>query len=157
LPDGARAFAKGALLSVPDALSVLGGFTFALTSVMLKRLQDAPSVSRMLGMFGGGALLASLSASAGMAMGTVAGLPPVTAEWVVLALGLAAAFLVGNYAMQYGAVRLAAGTTAIVMLTEIVFASASSVALGAAVLEAHTLIGGGMIMLAALLAALQTR
>jgi drug/metabolite transporter (DMT)-like permease len=157
LPDGARAFAAGAPLSVPDGLSILGGFTFALTSVMLKKLQGAPGASRMLGMFGGGALLATLSACAGMAMGTVAGLPPVTLEWAALAIGLAAAFLVGNYAMQYGAVRLAAGTTAIVMLTEIVFASASSVALGAAVLEARTLIGGGLIMLAALLAALQTR
>jgi hypothetical protein len=38
-------------------------------------------------------------------------------------------------------------------LTEIVFGSLSAVALGAAVLEARTLIGGALIALAAVLAA----
>ena len=74
---------------------------------------------------------------------------------VVLALALA--FLLGNYALQYGATRLAAGTTALVMLSEVVFASVSSALLTAAPLEPRTLLGGSLIMLAALLAALQYR
>ncbi|HSV52256.1 MAG TPA: DMT family transporter [Burkholderiaceae bacterium] len=157
LPASAMSFAAGAGLSVADALALLGGFSFALTNVMLRKLRAAPSASRMLAMFGGGALLAGLSASLGVAAGTMAGLPPAAPGWAVLAGVLALAFLVGNYALQYGAARLAAGTTSIVMLTEVVFASASSVALGAAAMEPRTWIGGTLIVLAALLAAFQTR
>jgi drug/metabolite transporter (DMT)-like permease len=56
--------------------------------------------------------------------------------------------------LQYGAARLVASTTALVMLTEILFASVSSAWLGAAEFSIRTLIGGGLIVLAALLAAL---
>ena len=70
------------------------------------------------------------------------------------ALGLCMAFLVGNMALQYGAARLAASTTALIMLTEILFASVSSAWLGAAEFSARTLTGGALIVLAALLAAL---
>ena len=51
------------------------------------------------------------------------------------------------------AARLTAGTTAIVMLTEILFASLSSAALGAAELTPRVLLGGSLIVLAAVLAA----
>jgi drug/metabolite transporter (DMT)-like permease len=71
---------------------------------------------------------------------------------VVLALALA--FMASNAGLQYGAARLAAGTTAIVMLTEILFASLSSAALGAAELTPRVLLGGGLIVLAAVLAAM---
>ena len=66
---------------------------------------------------------------------------------------LSLAFLVGNLALQYGASRLRASTTALVMLTEVVFASASAVLLGAGELSARTLFGGGLILLAVLLEA----
>ena len=66
-------------------------------------------------------------------------------------LVLTFAFLVGNIALQYGAARLPAHTTALVMLSEVVFASVSSVILGATVLDTRTLLGGALIMLAALL------
>jgi drug/metabolite transporter (DMT)-like permease len=155
--DAATALAAQQGFSVADGLAILGGFSFALTNAMLRKLHAAPSTSRMLGMFGGGALLATLTASVGVLQGAVAPLPPVTLAWSALAGGLALAFLLGNYAMQYGAVRLAAGTTAVVMLTEVVFASASSVALGASALEPRTLVGGVLIMAAALLAARQGR
>jgi drug/metabolite transporter (DMT)-like permease len=69
-------------------------------------------------------------------------------------IGLSLAFVASNAALQYGAAKLTAGTTAIVMLTEILFASASSAALGAAQFSQRTLIGGGLIVLAAALAAL---
>ena len=75
------------------------------------------------------------------------------AGWPV-ALGLCLAFLVGNLALQYGAARLAASTTALVMLTELLFASVSSAWLGAADFSQRTFIGGSLIVLAALLAAL---
>ena len=144
-------------LSGADLLALAGGFCFALTNVTLRRLHAVPGEARMLAMFGGGALLAGLSATAGLAVGAVPSLPAPALAWVLLALALALAFLLGNYALQYGATRLAAGTTALVMLSEVVFASVSSALLTAAPLEPRTLLGGSLIMLAALLAALQYR
>jgi drug/metabolite transporter (DMT)-like permease len=65
---------------------------------------------------------------------------------------LSAAFLLSNFTLQYGAARLSAHATAMVMMSEVVFASVSSVALGASVLTWRVALGGGMIVLAALLA-----
>ena len=141
-------------LSGADLLALAGGFCFALTNVTLRRLHAVPGEARMLAMFGGGALLACLSAALGLAAGAVPALPAPTLAWVPLALALAMAFLLGNYALQYGAARLAAGTTALVMLSEVVFASVSSALLTSVSLAPRTLLGGALIMLAALLAAL---
>jgi len=157
LPPGVPLSQLAQGLSAVDLLAVTGGFTFALTNVMLRRLHQVPEQARMLAMFGGGALMAALVAVTGMAVGIVTPVPPVATGWVLLALGLATAFLLGNYALQYGAARLAAGTTALVMLTEVVFASTSSWLLDAAALQERTLVGGVCIMLAALLAVVPAR
>ena len=67
--------------------------------------------------------------------------------------GLGVAFFLGNMGLQYGASRLPTSTTSIVMLTEVVFASVSSIALGAATLSLRTLVGASLILLASILAA----
>ena len=138
--------------SLPDWLGLMGGMTFALTNILLLKLRRVPDPSRMLAMFGGGTVMASGVALLGMLWGVVSAPPPPSLNWLGTASWLSAAFLVGNLALQYGAARLAAGVTALVMLSEIVFASVSSVWLGAATLEARTLAGGALIVLAALLA-----
>jgi drug/metabolite transporter (DMT)-like permease len=145
---------------LPDVLALFAGFCFALTNIWLLRLQHTPESSRMVAMFGGGALMAVACA----VLATVAGVIPAAqlfavpfesagvsslAPWV---LGLSAAFLVSNFTLQYGAARLSAHTTAMVMMSEVVFASVSSVALGASALTWRVGLGGGMIVLAALLA-----
>jgi drug/metabolite transporter (DMT)-like permease len=139
--------------SFADALSLGGGFCFALTNVLLKRLGNTPSEARMFAMFSGGALLAFFAGVAGMSQGWVSAMPAISSNWAWLAVGLSLAFLVGNVALQYGAARLRSSTTSVVMLTEVVFGSLSSVALGAAVLDMRTLAGGCLIVLAAILAA----
>ena len=130
-------------------LALMGGFCFALTNVLLRRLNFVTSASRVLAMFGGGMLLAGGVALAGVLQGSVEA-PPLFSErgWLV-ALLLAAGFLAANLALQYGASRLPAHTTALVMLSEVLFASLSSVALGAAELSARTLAGGALIVAAA--------
>ena len=155
LPPGMSASRLLSNLSMADALALAGGLFFALTNVTLRRLHMVPGGARMLAMFGGCALMATLSASLGLAVGVVEPLPAPALAWVLVALSLAGAFALGNYALQFGAARLAAGTTALVMLSEVVFASVSSVLLTSATLQAHTLWGGGLIMLAALLTAAQ--
>lgn len=85
--------------------------------------------------------------------GWVQSIPTPQASWVFLVALLAGAFLLSNLALQYGAARLRSGTTALVMLSEIVFATLSSVLLGAAILSTRTLWGGALIMTAAAWAA----
>ena len=136
-----------------DWLALMSGFTFALTNILLRELNQTPSESRMLAMFGGGALMATGAAAVGTGLGLLAVPPAPSGAWVGMALCLSLAFLVGNLALQYGASRLRASTTALVMLTEVVFASASAVLLGAGELSARTLFGGGLILLAVLLEA----
>ena len=142
-------------LSLADALALLGGFMFALTNVTLRRLRDVPGPARMFTMFGGCMLAAVAMACVGRLLGVVDPFPAPNATWVPTAVALAAALLLGNWAIQYGAARLAAGTTAIVMLSEVVFASGSSMLAGAAQPTARTLIGGALVVGAALLAALR--
>ena len=137
--------------SLADVLALLGGLAFALTNVLLLKLKDSPESSRMLAMFGGGTLMACASAVLGSAGGAVSQDWAWHSAWWGPVLGLALAFLAGNLALQHGAARLRAHTTALVMLSEVVFASVSSVILGATALDARTVLGGALILLAALL------
>lgn len=139
--------------SFADGLALMGGFCFAFTNVLLKKLNETPSESRMFAMFFGGAMLALLAGIAGMTQGWVNALPALSNDWVWLAAGLSLAFLMGNVALQYGASRLRSSTTSVVMLSEVAFGSLSAIALGAAVVDTRTLVGGLLIILAASLAA----
>ncbi len=157
LPADASVVRLASNLSLADLLALVGGLFFALTNVTLRRLNQVPGDARMFAMFVGCAGMAALVASLGVATGVVTALPAPALPWMLLTLGLAIAFMLGNYALQFGAARLAAGTTAVVMLSEVVFASVSSMLLTDTTLQARTIAGGGLIMLAALLAALQSR
>ena len=159
---------------LPDILALLAGFCFALTNIWLLRLQHTPESSRMLAMFGGGTLMATACALLATATGVIPPLPHMPTDvsgvaavaawltngsavqqmvaWAPYVVGLSTAFLVSNFTLQYGAARLSAHATAMVMMSEVVFASVSSVALGASVLTWRVALGGGMIVLAALLA-----
>jgi drug/metabolite transporter (DMT)-like permease len=138
--------------STADALALMGGFCFALTNALLRKLHDSPEPARMLAMFGGGALMATVTGLVGVGLGMMTPFPAVSSAWAPQVLFLSLAFLVGNVALQYGAAKLTAQTTALVMLSEIVFASLSAVWLGSAQLSANTLWGGSLIVCAALLA-----
>ena len=139
--------------STPDWLALMGGLSFAITNVLLRKTADTPADARMLAMFGGGAALASAAAVIGMGQQIVPA-PALALAGVPMLIGLCLAFLISNVALQYGAARLAASTTALVMLTEILFASGSAALLDAAAFSPRLLLGGGLIVLAALLAAL---
>lgn len=138
---------------LPDWLAIMGGFSFALTNVMLNKLSHTPTGSRMLAMFAGGAVMAAAAALAGMSQHLVPA-PSLQGMGPLLVIGLSLAFLISNAALQYGAARLAASTTALVMLTEILFASGSAALLDAAAFTPRIWLGGGLIVLAALMAAL---
>jgi len=150
---------QGAALPLPatlaEGLGVLGGFAFALNNVMLRREAQQPELARALAMFLGGAVVAGLLALGLGAQGLVPAPPPPAWPWVAGALGLGALFLLSNLALQYGAARLSANATAVVMVTEVLFASVSAVLLGAGQLSLSLLLGGALIVSAALLSVLE--
>jgi drug/metabolite transporter (DMT)-like permease len=162
-PEGAQAAdASAGLLdtlplprSLADWLGVAGGFSFALNNVMLRREARRPEEGRSLAMFAGGALVAGALATVLGAGGAVPAVPAPAASWLLLAGVLTAAFLVGNLALQYGAARLPANRTAVVMLTEVLFASLSAIVLGGGTLTARLALGGALIIGGAVLAALE--
>ena len=141
--------------SLADALALLGGFSFALNNVMLRREAARSGSSRALAMFGGSALVSLLLAMV-LTRAGIAELPPAPAwGWVLAALALALWFLASNLALQYGAARLPANTTSVIMISEVFFASASALALGAGQLGPRELLGGLLILGGALLATAQ--
>lgn len=148
-PRGGAGLAAGA----PEALGLVGGFTFALNNVLLRRAHRRSGPSRSLAMFLGGAVVAGAAAAMLAAGGRVEWPAWPEARWIGLALGLALAFLASNHALQYGATRLSASATAVIMLTEVLFAALSAAWLGAARFTAPLLAGGALIVAAALLAA----
>lgn len=139
--------------TLPDWLGLIGGFSFALNNVMLRREAQRPEEGRALAMFSGGMLVAGVLALGLAQAGHVPGLPAAAPGWVAGVACLAGLFLAGNLALQYGAARLPANVTAVVMLTEVLFAAASALALGGGTLSRPLLAGGGLILLAALLSA----
>jgi drug/metabolite transporter (DMT)-like permease len=143
--------------SLPDWLGVIGGFSFALNNVMLRREAARSEAARALAMFLGGALISLLLWSALHSLGAVRGLPEPAWGWIAGAGALGALFLASNLALQYGAARLPANTTAVIMLSEVLFASVSAVLLGAGVIDGFVVIGAAAIIGAALSAAWQGR
>lgn len=141
--------------SLPDWLGVGAGFCFALTNVMLQRTRAASGRLRALAMFAGCTVVPGVGALAGSLLQQLPWPPaPAMPGWLLWA-GLWGLGVIGaNIALQYGAVRLSASAVSVIMLSEVLFASASSVAAGAATLSGRVLLGGALVMLGALWAAL---
>ena len=130
-------------------LGLAAGFGFAVTNILLRRLRDAPGQARALAMFGGCAVIAAATAWAGSALGAIPATGLGETGWWGWAAVLGAGFVFANICLQYGAARLAANVTSVIMLSEVLFASVSSVALGASTMTARIWAGGALIVLAA--------
>lgn len=140
--------------SLHDWLGLVGGACFAAVNVLLRKYADVPSEARSLAMFGGACLVAVIFA---LALGPSGRIPyPPQPQWVwVLGLSVfALCLLIGNLGLQYGASRLPAQTTAVVMLSEVIFASGSAVLFGAETLSPYAIVGGLLIIGSALLGSL---
>lgn len=135
-----------------DLLAIAGGMAFAATNVLLRREAAQPESARAFAMFAGGFAVAGALGAVLTVAGAVPAPPPPAAAWLAGVGVLALMFGVGNLCLQYGAARLPANVTAVVLLSEVVFASVSAVLLGGETASARTLVGGAMIVTAALLA-----
>jgi len=143
--------------SLADWLGVVGGMCFALNNVMLRREAARGAHARALAMFTGGVLVAGASASLMVSQGLAAWPSLPGPLWLLPLAGMAVLFFLSNLSLQYGAARLPANVTAIVMLIEVPAAAISALLWGGGQLDAKTAIGGLCIVGAALLSALEGR
>ena len=155
-PEGAAGWAAMPLpRSLADGLGLLGGFSFALNNVMLKREAHRPEEGRALAMFVGGAVVAGALAAVLSMHGSVpwplAGSIAVPPGWVIaLALTMTVLFLCSNLALQFGAARLPTHVTSVLMLSEVLVAAVSAALMGAGRITGPLLAGGGLIVVAAI-------
>ncbi|NCV69477.1 MAG: DMT family transporter, partial [Betaproteobacteria bacterium] len=129
-----------------DWLGLFGGMAFALTNLLLRKYAEMPTASRALAMFLGGASLPAGLALALQPFGWVNPMPAWSLTWFWPLMLLTLAFAAANMALQYGAARLAARLTALVMLSELLFAVFSALALGGETLGVFTVIGATLIL-----------
>ncbi len=141
--------------NLAEWLGLLGGVSFALNNVLLRREARRSQVARSLSMFLGGALVALVLAGWLTWQGLAAPPPALAWPWALAASGLALWFLAANLALQFAAATLPANTTAVILITEVVFATVSALWLGAGSLGPREALGALMIFGAALLAAVQ--
>ena len=111
----------------------------------------------MLAMFFGGLVAAGAMSVLGIYLGRMPAIPAIAWNWPLMVLVVALLIMVSNWTLQYGASRLAATTAAVVMLSEVVFASASNVMIEGAVLSGRLLLGGALVLSASLIAAIESR
>lgn len=133
-----------------DWLGIAGGFFFAVNNVALRKAASASDMGRSQAMFMGGMLCSTALAVVLALQGTITWPSGVSsASSVEVMLHIAAwslLFLVANYGVQYGAARLAAHLTALIMLSELLVAGLSSVLMGASILRWQVLAGGLLIL-----------
>lgn len=131
-----------------DFLALAGGFCFAVTNILVRRWRDTPEEGRVLAMFVGGLTVATALALSGAG----GAWPGFQMGWLPWVAGVGVAFVIGNLALQYGAARLRAQVTALIMLSEVLIATVSSTLLGAAHPTPAVWLGGALIVAAAALA-----
>jgi drug/metabolite transporter (DMT)-like permease len=157
---------QGELVWVADCLALAGGLFFGLANVYLRRFEAATQAERTLTMFMGSGLvplmvLLVLALVHQFVLGGEGSLPSLMPPWeasmaawalvplVALFLGLA------NFSLQYGGSRLPTQVTALIMLSEIVFAAVSAALVLGKQLSVAEWVGGLMIVSAAVWASLR--
>ncbi len=134
--------------SLADWMAIAGGAAFALNNVVLRKLASNGEAARTLSMLCGAVVLPVAAAALLSAVGAI-GWPVLGTSGALATLALwSALFLLANLGLQYGAARLPANVTAVIMLTEVLVASGSSWLAGAAELRAPDLVGGVLILAA---------
>jgi drug/metabolite transporter (DMT)-like permease len=158
-PNGSLGFPLPSNLA--EWLGLMGGAAFALNNIMLRHQAERTAQARLFAMFVGG-VVAPTAVAAFLVV--LLGQGNAFVQWPVLPglygglvlLGFASTLLMANYGLQYGASRLPANVTSVVMLSEVVFATLSAILLTNEVLTLQVGIGGAMILLAAALSALES-
>lgn len=154
-------YQPGAGLPMPashaDWLGLFGGMGFAMNNVLLRRQAAAPAAARAAAMFAGGAFIPACVALFVGLTGTAVPWPTLQTSAITGLIFIAALFVLGNYALQYGASRLPTRVTAVIMLSEVVFAAVSATWLGGEVLTLRLVLGAALIIAASVVSSVQTK
>lgn len=143
--------------SLGDWLGLAGGMGFALTNVLLRRQAADDAWARAAAMFAGGTLMPAAVALMALAVGASVPLPSLAPGALGPLLLIALVFVIANLALQYGAARLPTRVTAVVMLSEVLFAALSSVWIADEPVTARLIAGAALIVGASLMSALRAR
>lgn len=135
--------------TTPDWLAISAGFAFALSNVIVRRLQGITLPLKTLSNLGGGALVAAAWISVS-AQAVPEAAPPVWVGCVVLGvLGI----IIMTLSVQYGVTHMPIYRSAVILLFELVIAAVSAAALAGEVPGVREWIGGGLIVAASLVSA----
>jgi drug/metabolite transporter (DMT)-like permease len=136
-------------LHFSDGLGLLGGFFFALNNVLLKRQAASSDQARALSMFIGGAGVTMILGIGLVQAQWINAIPVWQFSWGFAVVGLSLMFMAANWALQFSAIRLPANVTAVIMLSEVFFATVSSVWAGQSAWSWMTAVGAGFIVISA--------
>jgi drug/metabolite transporter (DMT)-like permease len=130
-----------------DLLAIGSGLGLAATNILFRFTQDIPVMSKVSAMFIGCTLLIGLSL---LVFTTTAALPDNTAVYWAIAYG-ALWLLLLTTGTQWGVTQMDAGRSAVIIVVELVVAVASTALIVAGELALFEIIGGIMVLSAALL------
>ncbi|MFN4004329.1 MAG: DMT family transporter [Hylemonella sp.] len=143
-------WAWAAALTPTDGLALWAGLAFAGNNLLARATPGVPLGSKTAAVFAGAAIAAAMLLAAGG--GAAAALPAASAVGAALAYGVGWLGL-AMVTWQYGVTHLQTGRAAVILLTELVVAVASSVAMGEEPLTLRLAVGALLIGLAAWLEA----
>ncbi len=133
-------------------LGMLGGFTFALCNVLVRReMRATPAAKSLAGAIG--VVLVAIPVSLLLVKAPVQSWPAlVTAHgWLLVIVGVV--LMSSGLAMQFGLTKMAANRAAVILLFELIIAAIAAHYLAGEISRAQDWIGGTMIIAAGLLAA----
>jgi drug/metabolite transporter (DMT)-like permease len=135
-----------------DLIALSAGLLLALTNLVFRAAQAEPMIAKVGAMFYGCVVLAALLLLTGVEAWPTA-ISGTT--WGAIALYALGWLLFANLGAQYGVTHLEAGRAAIIILMELLTAVVSASLIGGESMSAVEMLGGGLILAAALLEALR--
>ncbi|MCL5668686.1 MAG: DMT family transporter [Gammaproteobacteria bacterium] len=127
-----------------DILALLSGFTFALSNVLIRRLQDVSVPVKTISVWAGGVLVALL-----WLLFSAQPAPQASSAALVYAIALGALGITAmTLAVQYGVTRMPVQRSAVILLFELVAGALSAAWLAGETVQTHEWLGGALIVLA---------
>lgn len=132
-----------------DMLALLSGLTFALSNVLIRKLQQISVPVKTISVWAGGVLVAAL-----WLLFSAQPLPQVSSTALIYAIALGVfGITVMTLAVQYGVTRMPVQRSAVILLFELVAGAVSAAWLAHEMLTAQEWVGGLLIVTAAWLSA----
>lgn len=144
--------ALGGMPSWIDLLALAAGLMLALNNLLFRAARHEPMAIKVGAMFYGCVALSALLLLFGIAdWPQAAG----ATAWGAVALYAVAWLLLANLGAQYGVTHLEAGRASIIMIMELVVSVVSATLIGHETMDGWEMLGGGLILIAAVIEALR--